>query len=65
MKTEEIRKMTTEEINKKVIECKDELFKLRMQQSNGTLVQTHKITALRKDIARLKTVLNEKENGGN
>lgn len=65
MKAEEIRKMTTEEINKKVIECKDELFKLRMQQSNGTLVQTHKITALRKDIARLKTVLNEKENGGN
>ena len=65
MKTEEIRKMTTEEINKKVIECKDELFKLRMQQSNGTLVQTHKITALRKDIARLKTILNEKENGGN
>ena len=65
MKTEEIRQMTTEEINKKVIECKDELFKLRMQQANGTLVQTHRITALRKDIARLKTILNEKENGGN
>jgi large subunit ribosomal protein L29 len=65
MKTEEIRKMTTEEINKKVIECKDELFKLRMEQSAGTLVQTHKITELRKTIARLKTILNEKENGGN
>ena len=65
MKTEEIRKMTTEDINKKIVETKDELFRLRMQQSNGTLVQTHKITALRKDIARLKTVLNEKENGGN
>lgn len=65
MKNEEIRKMTTEEINKKVIECKEELFDLRMKQSNGTLTQTHKITELRKTIARLKTILNEKENGGN
>lgn len=65
MKAEEIRKMTTEEINKKIIECKDELFELRMKQSNGSLTKTHEINALRKDIARLKTVLNEKENGGN
>ena len=65
MKTEEIRKMTTEEISKKIIESKDELFALRMAQSNGTLTQTHKIHELRKTIARLKTILNEKENGGN
>lgn len=65
MKTEEIRKMTTSEIDAKIIECKNELFALRMQQSNGTLRETHKITELRKTIARLKTIKNEKENGGN
>ena len=60
MKAEEIRKLTLEEINKKVVECKDELFRLRMQQSNGMLRETHKINELRKNIARLKTVANEK-----
>lgn len=64
MKSEEIRKMTTEEITKKIIESKNELFDLRMKQSNGTLVETHKIHELRKTIARLKTILKEKENGG-
>lgn len=61
MKIEEIRKMSTTDINKKIIECKDELFDLRMKQSTGSLTQTHKIHSLRKDIARLKTVLNEKK----
>lgn len=65
MKAEEIRKLTLEEINKKVVECKDELFRLRMQQSNGMLRETHQINELRKNIARLKTVANEKMNGGN
>ena len=46
MKAEEIRKLTLEEINKKVVECKDELFRLRMQQSNGMLRETHKINEL-------------------
>lgn len=65
MKTEEIRKLTLEEIDKKIIECKNELFDLRMKQANGSLRETHKIHALRKDIARLKTVRVELENGGN
>lgn len=65
MKAEEIRKMTTEEIDKKIIECKDELFDLRMKQANGSLRETHKIHELRKTIARLKTIKNEQENGGN
>lgn len=65
MKTEEIRKMDTTKIDAKIIECKNELFDLRMKQSNGTLTQTHKINELRKTIARLKTIKNEKENGGN
>ncbi len=65
MKLEEIRKMTTSEIDAKVIECKNELFDLKMKQSSGVLRETHKINELRKTIARLKTIKREKENGGN
>ncbi len=65
MKTEEIRKMTTSEIDAKIIECKNELFDLRMKQSSGILRETHKINELRKTIARLKTIKRELENGGN
>ena len=57
--------MTPNDIDKKLIECKDELFTLRMQQSTGTLRETHKINELRKTIARLKTIKRELENGGN
>lgn len=65
MTLEEMRKMTTSDIDAKIVECKNELFSLRMQQSNGTLRETHKITEMRKTIARLKTIRREKENGGN
>lgn len=65
MSIEEIRKMDTTKIDEKILECKNELFDLRMKQSSGTLTQTHKIHELRKTIARLKTIKNEKENGGN
>ena len=59
MKTSEIRKMSTEDINKKILELKAELFDLRMKQATGNLDKPHKLNSLRKDIARLKTVLNE------
>ena len=66
MKTSEIRKMSTEDINKKIVELKDELFDLRMKQATANLEKPHRINAARKDIARLKTVLTERENeGGN
>ena len=64
MKTSDIRKMTTEDINKKIQEIKTELFELRMKQATGTLEKPHMINALRKDVARLKTVLTEKLNDG-
>ena len=64
MKTSDIRKMTTEDINKKIQEIKTELFELRMKQATGTLEKPHMINALRKDVARLKTVLTEKMNDG-
>ena len=59
MKASEIRKMSTDEINKKIVELKAELFDLRMRQATGNLDKPHKLNVLRKDIARLKTVLNE------
>lgn len=59
MKTSEIRKMSKEDINKKINEIKTELFDLRMKQATGNLDKPHRINALRKDVARLKTVLNE------
>ena len=59
MKTSEIRKMSKEDINKEIVKLKTELFDLRMKQATGNLEKPHKINALRKDVARLKTVLNE------
>ena len=53
-----------EDINKKIAEIKTELFELRMKQATGSLDKPHMINALRKDVARLKTVLTEKQNDG-
>lgn len=59
VKTSEIRKMSTDEINKKIVELKAELFDLRMRQATGNLEKPHKINEIRKTIARMKTILNE------
>ena len=59
MKISEARKMSKDEIIKKIDELKKELFDLRMRQASGTLEKPHKINELRKTVARLKTVLNE------
>lgn len=61
MKTSEIRKMTTEEINKNIAELKAELWNLRFSSATGSLDKPHKIKQMRHDIARLKTVLNERK----
>ena len=60
-KMKEFQNLTTEEINKKILEIKTELFELRMKQATGTLEKPHMINALRKDVARLKTILNARE----
>ncbi len=65
MKTSEIRKMSKEDINKKITELKKELFDLRMKQATGNLDKPHKVNELRKTVARLKTVLNEKDGSEN
>jgi len=61
MKTNEIRKLSTEEINKKIVEIKEELFNLRMKQATGSLENPSRIRELRKTVARLKTILRERE----
>lgn len=61
MKTNEIRKMTTEEINAKIAELKSELWNLRFSSATGGLEKPHRIKDLRHDVARLKTVLNERK----
>ena len=48
MKTNEIRKLSTEEINKKIAESKEELFNLRMKQATGNLENPSRIRELRK-----------------
>ncbi len=61
MKVKEIREMTTEEINEKLKECKEELFNLRFQQATGNLEKPSRLRDLRHTVARLKTVLKERE----
>ena len=61
MKTSEIRKMSTEDINKKIVELKAELWNLRFSGATGTLEKPHRNKELRHDVARLKTVLNERK----
>ncbi len=61
MKANEIRKLSTEEINKKIAESKEELFNLRMKQATGSLENPNRIRELRKTVARLKTILKERE----
>ena len=61
MKVKEIRELTTEEINKKLVEAKEELFNLRFQQATGSLEKPSRINELRKLVARMKTILRERE----
>ena len=61
MKDNDIRKLTTEEIIAKVKENKEELFNLRFQQATGNLEKPSRIRDLRHEVARLKTVLRERE----
>ena len=56
MKASEIRKLSAKELDAKLLELKDELFKLRCQQAVNQLDNPMRISAVKKDIARIKTV---------
>ena len=60
----ELRALSDEELVSKIKESKKELFDLRLKQSTGSLDKPSRINELRKNIARMNTILAEKENGG-
>ena len=65
MKVEELRKLSNEELNSKITETKKELFNLRLKNSTGQLEKPSELRNLRKAVARMKTILKEREiNGG-
>ena len=61
MKATELRAMTPEELNAKLKELKTELFNLRFQHAINQLDNPHKIADVKKDIARVMTVISEKK----
>lgn len=63
MKAKDLRELSTAEIEHKVNSLKEELFNLRFQLATGQLENPHRIREVRKDIARAKTILRERELG--
>ena len=61
MKAKELTSMSVEELGDKVIELKKQLFSLRFQLATGQLQNTMQLSQTRRDIARCKTVLRQKE----
>ena len=61
LKANQIKEMTSQELDEKVIELKNELFNLRFQLATGQLDNPMKIKSIKKDIARCKTILRDKE----
>lgn len=63
MKVKELRELTDAELNKKLDDSKDELFKLRFQMATGQLDNPIKLQEVRRKIARVKTIIRERELG--
>ena len=60
MKAKDLRAKSAKDLNEELLRLRREQFNLRIQKSTGQLNQTHTIKQVRRDIARVKTVLNEK-----
>ena len=60
MKAQDLREKSVEELNAELLNLLREQFNLRMQAATGQLQQPHTLKAVRRDIARVKTVLTEK-----
>ena len=61
MKAKEIRELSVEQLNEKVLELKKDLFNLRLAHATNQLDNPTKIADVKRDIARIKTVLRERE----
>lgn len=59
MKTSELRQKNAAELKELLLERRKEQFGLRLQHANGSLTQRHQIRRVRRDIAQIKTVLNQ------
>jgi len=60
MKVQEIRALNTGDLQTKVKDLQDQIFRLRIQKAMGQIDTPHKVRALRRELARVETVLREK-----
>lgn len=65
MNAKQVREMTNLELNQKLNDLKEELFKLRFAQATNNLANGLSMSVCKKDIARIKTILRERELNGN
>jgi large subunit ribosomal protein L29 len=65
MKTKELRNLSEEELRQKERTLKEEIFKLNMQRYGGRVEKPHMFSLLKKDIARIQTILSERKNKSN
>jgi large subunit ribosomal protein L29 len=61
MKIDDVRGMTPDQLTEALVNLKKEQFNLRFQQATGQVEKTHRFDEVRKDIARIKTVLRTKQ----
>jgi large subunit ribosomal protein L29 len=61
MKIDEVRGMTPDQLAEQLVSLKKEQFNLRFQKATGQIEKTHRVDEVRKDIARIKTVLRTKQ----
>ena len=64
MKTDELRQKSVAELQSQLQQLRKDQFGYRMQKSTGQLGQTHLVSAVKRDIARVKTVITEKQRSG-
>ncbi|MEX2617983.1 MAG: 50S ribosomal protein L29 [Alphaproteobacteria bacterium] len=60
MKVEDLRQKTVDELNQQVLDLKKEAFNLRFRRASGQLENTSMVRQVRRDIARIKTILHER-----
>ena len=63
MKAQELREKSVDELQEELLQPRKEQFGLRMQFASGQVGQSHLVKEMRRDIARIKTVMKEKANG--
>ncbi len=60
MKVSEMKEKNVDELNEELLNLKREHFNLRMQKGSGQLEQSHRLKEVRRDVARIKTILTQK-----